>query len=143
MLHVRGETCQGPPHTIPSSNYAVAQSAAGKSKRSTAYSLPVVISNRLDSEITNCIPTANFPALQFSFDALRGGLICYSNFSLLLVKGRACHLLKCSTTAAPPYEYVGLYEPLRHSCTPFFLPFLLPLLLQKRGSKECQKPSHT
>lgn len=54
------------PFYLPTS---IAQSAAGKSKRSAAYSLFVVINNRLDSKTTNCIPTANFSALQFSFDA--------------------------------------------------------------------------
>lgn len=33
------------------------------------YSLSIVINSRLGSEITNCIPVANFQALQFSFDA--------------------------------------------------------------------------
>lgn len=57
-------------HTISPSNYAVPQSAAGKSKSSTANFLSLVSNNRVSSKITNCIPTANFSALQFSSDAL-------------------------------------------------------------------------
>lgn len=41
-----------------------------KSKESRVYSLSVVINNKPDSEITSCMATANFPALQSSFDAL-------------------------------------------------------------------------